>query len=306
MSAVRNPRISVCLTHYNRPEKLGATLESLSRQTRMPDEIFVWDDCSPNDPTEVVRTWTDRFPHFVYHRNKQNLNMPANLNAVISQATGDYIANLHDADEFDPQLIELWADALEKYPSAGMVFCGLESPRPGEAPKLWLNKSISPLSNGIEFFRTRFLYKWSSLIWGTAMVRKSVYEKLLPFRAEFRNWADVDMWMRIALNYDVAYVDQPLIKTDEGDTPLRGFSWEKVFIQHRMMEDGIKLYCAKTDRDAVFPLLAQHANLIQRWGRHMASAIQIQDLGRIHQGMKYLPQVLLNSVLPQKQDRSLT
>lgn len=293
------PRISVCITHYNRPEKLGATLESLARQTRMPDEIFLWDDCSPNDPTEVARAWQHRFPHFVYHRNERNLNMPDNLNAVVSQATGDYIANLHDADEFDPRLIELWADALARHPSAGMVYCGLESPRPGNEPSLfWLNTDIPPITNGLEFFKTHFMHKWSSLIWGTAMVRKSVYDRLLPFRQRFQNWADVDMWMRISLNHDVAYVDLPLIKTDEGETPLRGFNWKKVFIHHRMMEDGIRLYCEKTGRNARLGLMVQHLNLLQRWMRHMASGVRCRDLGRIQKGAMFFGKVLLNSVPP--------
>ena len=293
------PRISVCITHYNRPEKLKATLESLARQTRIPDEVFLWDDCSPNDPTEVARAWEHRFAHFVYHRNERNLNMPGNLNAVISKATGDYIANLHDADEFDPQLIERWADALDRHPSAGMVYCGLESPIPSaDRPKFWLDATIPPISNGIEFFRTRFMHKWSSVIWGTAMVRKSVYEKLLPFRAEFRNWADVDMWMRISLNYNVAYVDLPLIRTDEGETPLRGFNWEKIFIQHRMVEAGIRLFCEKTGRKPSLPLFIQRLNLVQRWMRHMASGVKQRDLDRLQKGALYFGSVLRNSVLP--------
>jgi len=298
------PRISVCITHYNRPEKLGATLASLARQTRMPDEIFLWDDCSPNDPTAVAAKWKEAFPHFVYHRNERNLNMPGNLNAVISQATGDYIANLHDADEFDPRLIELWADALTRHPSAGMVYCGLESPRPGNTPsQFWLNTEIPPLSNGIAFFEKHFLHKWSSLIWGTAMVRKSVYDDLLPFREEFRNWADVDMWMRISLNHDMAYVDLPLIKTDEGDTPLRGFDWEKVFIQHRTMESSIRLYCGRTGKDARIFLLRQYFNLLQRWARHMASGLREQDGTRLRRGVAHLPDVLLNKVVPRKVSR---
>jgi len=293
------PRISVCITHYNRPEKLGATLESLARQTQMPDEIFLWDDCSPNDPTEVARAWQNRFPHFVYHRNERNLNMPANLNTVISEASGDFIANLHDADEFDPRLIELWAEALVRNPSAGMVYCGLESPVPGASePKLWLNADIMPVTAGLTFFKTHFLHKWSSLIWGTAMVRKSVYDDLMPFRERFRNWADVDMWMRISLNHDVAYVDQPLIKTDEGDTPLRGFDWKKVFIHHRMVEDGIRLYCEKTGTSARLPLLTQHLNLILRWMRFMTGGLRQHDSERLKKGSAYFSRVLRNSVPP--------
>jgi len=299
------PRISVCITHYNRPEKLGATLESLSRQTLMPDEIFLWDDCSPNDPSEVVMAWKHKFPHFVYHRNESNLNMPGNLNAVISQATGDFIANLHDADVFHPDLIKSWATALIDYPSAGMVYCGLESPRKDNAPsRFWLNSEIAKLSNGIEYFKKYLLFRWSSPIWGTVMVRKSVYEELLPFLEKYRNWADVDMWMRIISSHDIAYVDRPLIKTDESETSLRKFDWTAVFIQHRMVEDGIRLYCEKTGQSAIFLLLIQHANLLQRWIRHMTSGLRERDWARIKCGVAHFPDILVNAVEPRNIPRA--
>jgi abequosyltransferase len=83
----------------------------------------VWDDCSPRDPTAIALEWRHRFPHFVYHRNPVNLGMPGNLNAVISQATGDFVANLHDADVYAPTLLEKWAAALEQNPEAVLAFC---------------------------------------------------------------------------------------------------------------------------------------------------------------------------------------
>lgn len=89
------PRISVCITHYNRPESLGATLESLAKQTLQPDEIFLWDDCSPKDPTPILEQWLPRFPQMVYYRNEVNLGMPGNLNAVVAQATGDEAQHRH-------------------------------------------------------------------------------------------------------------------------------------------------------------------------------------------------------------------
>ena len=298
---VNYPRISVCITHYNRPEKLGVTLESLLRQTRMPDEIFLWDDCSPKDPSEIVSKWPDKFPHFKYYRNQTNLNMPGNLNEVLSQATGDFIANLHDADEYHPRLIELWLERLIQYPSAGMVYCGLESPRPGNAPsKLWLNSKILPLNNGRDFFKKHFLYKWSSPIWGSAMVRKDVYRNLLPFDKRYHNWSDVGMWMRIAIDYDIAYVDLPLIKTDEEETPRRGFNWNQVFIQYRMTEEGIKLYCEKKNKSPKIYLFIHYINLQLRWFRHMASGVLIRDWRRIRNGGCNLYLVVTNAVPPVK------
>jgi glycosyltransferase involved in cell wall biosynthesis len=220
-------RISVCITHYNRPESLGATLESLANQTRQPDEIFLWDDCSPNDPTPIVEQWKDRLPNFTYHRNATNLGMPGNLNAVVSQATGDYVANLHDADIYHPELLEKWAAALDQYPEAGLVFCRdsrWDNPR---FVRDWTPEPDACM-DGREFFKRFYVGRIDSIIWGTVMVRRDLYGELLPFDPQYKNWADVDMWMRICGKAAIAFVPEKLLELDANPTHGGGFSFEKM------------------------------------------------------------------------------
>jgi len=121
-------KVSVCVTTYNRATLLGHTLRSLADQTRPPDELIVSDNCSSDNTQEVVDKWKTHFRRFIYNRNTRNLYMPGNLNAGLKLATGKYVANLHDADVFDPTLLEKWERALDTYPSAGFVFCGLVDP----------------------------------------------------------------------------------------------------------------------------------------------------------------------------------
>lgn len=273
-------RLSVCLTHYNRPAKLAATLESLAAQTRPPDEIFLRDDCSPNDPTEVARRFAGRFPHFVYHRNERNLNMPANLNAVIGQATGDLVANLHDADTFDPTLLEKWERALTAHPTAGLVFCGVDARGDsGDESGICLHP-LEPLTPGREFFETHYVGHSSSMIWGTVMVRRSLYDRLLPFDATYRNWADVDMWMRIALEADVAYVREPLIRLDHTDTPLRRFTWYRILVMQAMVLRNIERAYASDPVALSRQLRRQRAVIRRRLVRHLIAAVPRGDWSR--------------------------
>jgi glycosyltransferase involved in cell wall biosynthesis len=160
--------------------------------------------------------------------------MPGNLNAVISQATGDYIANLHDADEFHPTLLEKWEASLIRHPKAGLVFCGLDAAAKshGEGP-VWVH-DLPEYSDGREFFRKVYVASSSSPIWGTVMVRREVYAQHLPFDSQFRAWADVDMWMRICGTHGIAYVPEALIILDHSETQARTFTWEKFLITHRM------------------------------------------------------------------------
>ena len=244
------PRISVCITHYNRPESLGATLDSLARQTRQPDEIFLWDDCSPKDPTPVVEQWKDRLPNFTYYRNATNLGMPGNLNAVVSQATGDYVANLHDADIYHPELLEKWVAALDAYPEAGLVFCRDSR---WDNPRFVRDWTPEPpeVMDGREFFKQFYVGRIDSLIWGTVMVRRSLYDELLPFDPQYRNWADVDMWMRICGRAPIAFVPEKLLELDANPTHGGGFSFEQKRLVQGMVLTNVERVVRKSDYLAI-------------------------------------------------------
>ena len=276
-------KLSVCITHYNRPHKLGATLESLARQTRTPDEVLLWDDCSPNDPTEVALAYRDRFPHFVYHRNSRNLNMPGNLNAVIAQATGDYIANLHDADLFDASLLKSWESALLDHPRAGLVFCGLAS-----NGRVNLN-DLPAFCEGGDFFRQVFVGSAGSPIWGTVMVRRAVYERHLPFDPQFRNLADVDMWMRICSTHGIAYVRKPLISLDNSP---RSFAWETFLLgQHIIYEN---LYRMAANREELLRFLGvQRRWTNRRYARHLGGRLARGDVRMFFEGLGHSRDVFL-------------
>jgi glycosyltransferase involved in cell wall biosynthesis len=286
-------RISVCITHYNRPEKLGHTLESLARQTRPPDEVFLQDDCSPLDPARVAESFKGRFKKFVYERNPSNIGMPGNLNRVLAKATGDLIANLHDADEFHPNLLERWENVLARHPSAGLAFCGydaLTKSRHHKNPgKIWI-QDFAECTNGLDFFERVYVGASSSPIWGTVMVRKDVYEKHLPFDARFGSWADVDMWMRICGTHDIAYVNEPLIVLDNSETHARTFHWQKVLTIHAMHFANIKRLARSASERGVW-LRKQQYHSAKAYMRHLLARLGRGDLRRVAEGVREMPKL---------------
>jgi glycosyltransferase involved in cell wall biosynthesis len=233
-------KLSVCLTAYGRTHLLARTLESLAAQTRPPDELIVSDDCSPDDPTAVAESFRHRFVRFRYNRNLRNLSMPANLNLVVGMAGGEYVANLHDADVFHPQLLEKWEEALDRHPRAGFVFCGIAGWHRwiGRRSRVVLH-DVRPLTPGRVFFERHLLHRFRSIVWGTVMARSAAYRKLLPFDPAYAHISDVDMWMRMCLAWDVAYVREPLIRLDMTPTPWRAFHWERLELLRRMQRENI-------------------------------------------------------------------
>ena len=252
-------RISVCLTHYGRGAKLAATLESLANQSRMPDEVLVWDDHSPEDPRRIVERFRSRFAHLVYRRHERNLGMPGNLNDALAHATGDYVANLHDADIFHPTLLEKWSRALDTCRSAGFVFCRVSGRNQSQDARL---RDCRPLTAGLEFNRRYLFNSWrgNSPIWGTVMARRSHYRRHLPFDPRFGCVADVDMWMRLSLAGDVAFVDEALIEADTDSHFVRGVNWPMVHALRRLHAENVERFCAVTGRPSLLPKLRHEAN----------------------------------------------
>jgi glycosyltransferase involved in cell wall biosynthesis len=280
-------KLSVVVTTYNRSGDLDRTLESIAAQTRIPDELIISDDCSTDDTAKIISKWKERFPLLKYNRNDRNLNMPGNLNIAISMAQGEYIANLHDADTFDPTLLEKWELALDTYQTAGFVFSGIGGWQiPSEAVDGIILHNVQPFTLGRLFFESHFLHKFSSIVWGTVMARRSAYSQLLPFDNKYGFISDVDMWMRMCLKFDVAYVREPLIILDNSPTPHRAFNWERLGTIRLMQETNIFRFYG--DQPARFQReMSRHRNVVRRvYFRRLLGRIWHRDWPSVYEYLR--------------------
>jgi hypothetical protein len=146
-----------------------------------------------------------------YRRNAKNLRMPGNLNAAIAEARGVYVANLHDGDVYRADLLEKWSGALDRHPNAAFVFNQYESGELGGPIKIYAC-DLPECIDGHEFLLNHFTAQFASPVFGTVMARKACYDAVGPFDPKYSFNSDVEMWMRLAMRYDVAYVAEPLIR----------------------------------------------------------------------------------------------
>jgi glycosyltransferase involved in cell wall biosynthesis len=282
-------KLSVCITAYNRAKGLDSTLESLSHQTRLPDELIVSDDCSPYSASDIVEKWRNKFPSLIFNRNQTNLNMPGNLNVAINLTNGEYIANLHDADTFDPTMLEKWEMALDNHPTAGFVFSGLRNwPILSKSDNGIILHNVDPITEGRIFFENNFLHKFPSIVWGTVMARRSAYQNLLPFDPEFGFISDVDMWMRMCLNNDVAYVREPLICLDNSPSAFRTFNWDRLAKLEKMQKVNIRRFYEDNPHRIKREMRIHHRISRREYLRRIAGRIWHKDLQSFTKGVKLL------------------
>jgi glycosyltransferase involved in cell wall biosynthesis len=102
------PTLGVLITYYNERELLTECLESLLANTELPDEILVYDDCSPFPAADYVPD----HPLIRIVRGQQNGGMVYARKQSLQQAKSDYL-HFHDADDlFMPTWVERVRAAL--------------------------------------------------------------------------------------------------------------------------------------------------------------------------------------------------
>jgi len=206
-------KVSVILTTYNRAEVLAGTIDDVLRQSFRDFELIICDDCSTDNTAQICRDYEQQDSRVSYQRNKKNLGMPGNLYAGIISSSGEYIANLHDGDVYDTKLLEKWVAALDACPNAGFVFNAYGTLNPNGKFKVIYKEPLPACAPGSVLLEEIYFRRWhfDSPVWGTVMGRRKAYEEVGLFEKRFGFTSDVDMWMRLAELFSVAYINEPLI-----------------------------------------------------------------------------------------------
>jgi glycosyltransferase involved in cell wall biosynthesis len=207
------PRVAVVLTTFNRARVLEGTVRGILNQTFQDFQLVVADDCSTDSTEATVSALMRTDPRIRYLRQPMNVGMPANLNSAIAATAGEYVANLHDGDIHRPDMLAQWMKALETCRRAAFVFNAYEQLDTDGSPERTYRESLPACFTGRLLIERFYHRRWhfDSPVWGTVMARREAYERAGPFQARFGFVSDVDMWLRLAEEYDVAYVPETLI-----------------------------------------------------------------------------------------------
>jgi glycosyltransferase involved in cell wall biosynthesis len=118
-----NPKVSILMATYNRPQFVGASIESAIGQTFVDWELIVSDD-SENDGTEkAVAPYAVKDKRVRYFHRPIKGTIANSSNFALAQAKGEYVAILDDDDAWvDPQKLVkqvAFLDAHQDYMGCG-------------------------------------------------------------------------------------------------------------------------------------------------------------------------------------------
>lgn len=202
------PLVSVCLLTYNHANVIESTLNTVLDQSLESYEIILSDDSSDDGTWEVLQAVQMRNPNIKIMRTPRNLGMPGNANYAVKAAKGRFIALLHHDDFYRQDLLEKWVEVLEKHEDVGFVFNQYLL----EGSDAVITEDIRDVRIDGEWLIESLLFpRWGCPVRGTAMIRKSTWDRLGGMREEFGLLSDIDLWMRISMDGAVGYVREPLI-----------------------------------------------------------------------------------------------
>ena len=98
------PTIAIGIPAYNIRQYIGSCLDSVLRQTDIPDEIIVVDDGSTDSTGDILDEYQHRYPEIkVYH--EKNRGLCGARNFALSVTTSDYILFLDGDDILAPDAV---------------------------------------------------------------------------------------------------------------------------------------------------------------------------------------------------------
>lgn len=266
---------------YRRPHQIGSSIRSLLMQTWTSFELLVRDDGAGNDGTAAaVSAAADGDWRVRYHRNMQRLGIPGNLNRGILESQGEFIAVCHDHDLYKPSFLAEMVGTLIRHPTALFVHCAIDVITQGGVYTRSLIgdwPEVSPGSSWIRFMLSRLHCPVCAL----TVVRRDAHDRYGLYDPSYGFIADIEMWMRLALHGDVAYVCQPLIQVREreADHGAAANGASLVYIVARIHRRYIRHAYRNPERP--FRRLVLELRLSHQLLRHRAARMKRYSLSRL-------------------------
>jgi len=199
--------VSVIIPAFNAEKTIARAVDSVLAQTYSPVEVIVVDDGSTDGTRDICESYGNRI-HYIYQKNK---GVSSARNQGIEAAKGYFIGFLDSDDWFLPNKIQTMVTLYSEYPlincmtSAYYIDDG-KSRKPYPQP----GKICSSGGNGIvsifrEFSRGNYIIHPN-----TVLIRTSVFKTIGVFNEHWRFGEDLEMWARIAGQYEWVYSEKPL------------------------------------------------------------------------------------------------
>ncbi len=199
--------VDVIIPAFNAAKYLPFALESVGAQTFDDWHIVLVNDGSTDNTDEVVAPFLDRFGPKITYIKQQNRGLPASRNTAMRSSTSEFIALLDADDIWMPCRLSESLAVLTTRLEIGLTYGLITLVDPeGRISRTWTgNRGRSEGQIASQIYMRKI-----ELPCPTITFRRRCVDEIGFFDETMRATEDRDLWLRIALRYEVAFIPQIL------------------------------------------------------------------------------------------------
>lgn len=214
---MRTPLVTIFTITRNRCDLLPRAMKSILNQTYRNIEYIIIDSASTDDTENVIKSFKD--DRIRYVKLDQNETFGHCINMAVHLATGKYVTELDDDDEYRLDKIEKQVKLFESLPEDyGMVYCWMTyfDNKTGEQLKIHKAELRGNVINEV-------VEKPTVSGTPTLLFKKSIFERIGGYKEtnEIGIESDWEFATRICKYYKVDYVPESLVNVYINHTHLR-------------------------------------------------------------------------------------
>jgi glycosyltransferase involved in cell wall biosynthesis len=215
----RDVDVTVGIPTRNRSRLLKRSIASVLRQSYDRFTLLVSDNASNDDTARVVASFDD--PRLFYLPLERNIGRAANHNRLIELAETEYLVLTGDDDELHPDHLSLTIDALRRFPSAGVAHAGcaivdIDGNALDAHHRILDAQRPVTFESGAQFIERSMKVIWT-VCFPSAVFRRAALIGGGGLRPEDGVIDDIPLLLRIATDWDFAYLDRPLVTVTAHD-----------------------------------------------------------------------------------------
>ena len=264
------PTVEVIVPAFNAAPFLAAALDSVISQSFTDWRILLVDDGSTDETAEIVASYAERLGPRLKYIHQGNAGLPAARNAAIRHAKGEYLALLDADDVWLPCRLTETLKVFARSKAIGLTYGFID----GIDPEGRIVNTFATPSRHPEGHIARYIYmRENDLPCPSITFRRACVEEVGNFDETMRATEDRDLWLRIALRYEVALVREviaqyrtsPMAMTSD---PERMFQAQLRFVEKHYGAPGCGFWARRV---ALSHIYRQKAEALARRGHGSAA-----------------------------------
>jgi glycosyltransferase involved in cell wall biosynthesis len=249
---------------HNEQRFLREALDSLLAQTFIDFQLVIIDDGSTDQTPTILDEYRQKDSRLQIE-TQENRGLIWSLNRGVQLATSPLIARMDGDDVAHPRRLERQVTFMDEHPNVAVLGTGVV-----HIDASGNRQTIAPPPTDDTAIRS-MLQETCCITHPTVMMRRDAVQNVGAYRKAFLHAEDYDLWLRLAHNYQLANLAEPLLdrRLHEGQVSLKNLRQQVLStIAARTVGENCGDELAVPTRDVLYDLGVDDQTINRTFVRH--------------------------------------